>query len=1082
MKRNVKPFLAFCTPLIVGSMLFFTGCGQVKKTPLPFQATYAPIITEISPQTTDQESPWIELYNPLQQEVDASQLTLVLNDDHKFSLPDKLSKMPPLSHIIVRLDKKDKSADVYAFKEKSAPVLHPGPSFAEVLKPRAGQLAVYRKNDQGQDELVDFVAWGKPASQKSLTLERHKLWRKKWFVPQVNTFGDYDEKMLSQAKDFAIARYPGTKGQHISDWVVLYGDQRTPGAENLIPGVGMYTISDDATIRSEDIAFAWTSNKYAKKFKVQLAKDADFTQLVEDKEVTAAYFKPAAVLPEGKYYYRVKVIDRQGRESAWSKTRTLNSKKFRGAQGDGAGEDGAIIAEVVLAALQWQRQRKDSNLLCLDSCASHLDGATLKHWDNIHPDAPPAIGDHGHMNCVRASISMMAGFYGGNICQDRISYYTQEEAPGVGDTLPEWDLAHDDGMGFWSGEETDTLEWALNETITDFYDNVDPTFNELKGFLDANRPIMTRRPGHLRTMNGYREEDDGTQWVHILDPGSGPRWETYATWQGGAEPAEGVWVGPVSAPNVRSDEPEIWADSDNDGVMDFDEMIRFGTGRFDTDSDNDGVNDKEDIYEYVFQWGDVYAKRGADFDADGVRKEVDPDNDGDTFNDGCEDKNGNGIYEAASGETDNFAVDVGLVCGEKPIHAMMVFDRSGSMASPAADPKYGRAAAAATLFLDTWLVNNPPAQTKTGLVYYDHSAYFDTDATENTTLELLDAAKRDKIVASFATNQPNHGSTSIGGGMLKAMEAQGFNTAGIPAADQHRVMVVLTDGKENSGTRMDNPLVTQALVDGKVDGYVLGIGDETQIDEDKLNNLADILNHPPASLAKELDQFQLEKFFLQVLAETQGMEFNLDPVAEINPGQTKTHTVPVGPGAKRVTFVAVWQEKNAKLEFILKNPNGQTVPADVIKVHARYQVAAKADPAAGNWTMVVNASTTGTPAPATIHYSVMALEKNAGVASNFQILGGYYLTGNQLTLVANLCQDRKQAGDAKIQVEVRRPTVGWGTFAAQANVRIPAQPAVLEKDVVISEAEKKFQTMAARKLSVPTTVSTLTLNDEGKDG
>ena len=31
-------------------------------------------------------------------------------------------------------------------------------------------------------------------------------------------------------------------------------------------------------------------------------------------------------------------------------------------------------------------------------------------------------------------------------------------------------------------------------------------------------------------------------------------------------------------------------------------------------------------------------------------------------------------------------------------------------------------------------------------------------------------------------------------------------------------------------------------------GFVLGIGDETQIDEDKLNALSDILNHPPATL------------------------------------------------------------------------------------------------------------------------------------------------------------------------------------------------------------------------------------------
>ena len=145
---------------------------------------------------------------------------------------------------------------------------------------------------------------------------------------------------------------------------------------------------------------------------------------------------------------------------------------------------------------------------------------------------------------------------------------------------------------------------------------------------------------------------------------------------------------------------------DNDGVMDFDEQIRFATGIFDVDSENDFVADKEDIYEYVYQFADVYAMRDADFDADGVRKENDPDNDADTFIDGCEDQNGNGIFEAGLGETNNFLVNAGLECDRKPIHAMIVFDRSGSMALPSADPKYNRAADAAALFFDTWLAND----------------------------------------------------------------------------------------------------------------------------------------------------------------------------------------------------------------------------------------------------------------------------------------------------------------------------------------------------------------------------------------
>ena len=93
--------------------------------------------------------------------------------------------------------------------------------------------------------------------------------------------------------------------------------------------------------------------------------------------------------------------------------------------------------------------------------------------------------------------------------------------------------------------------------------------------------------------------------------------------------------------------------------------------------------------------------------------------------------------------------------------------------------------------------------------------------------------------------------------------------------------------------------------------------------------------------------FNWKSFFLQVLAETQDMEFNLDPVEEINPGQSRVHTVTVSPGASLVTFVVVWKEANANLSFTLKDPNNQVVAADVTKRHDHYQIAGKANPTGG---------------------------------------------------------------------------------------------------------------------------------------
>ncbi|MHC4168093.1 MAG: choice-of-anchor X domain-containing protein [Planctomycetota bacterium] len=1048
----------------------------MKRDKLP-PPTALPIVTEISPAPADNKPPWIELHNPTNRKMKVEDFSLVINDKFKYVLPENVPAIPPKAFILLQFDGQEQRAGDYKFKDRVL-TLHLPDRLRHAMKPSAGQIAVYSKDRLGQEKLVDFVAWGAPGSQESLTPERHRIWKKQWFVPQVNTFGDYDEEMLAKAKDFSIARYPGSVGRDLSDWVVLYGKEQTPGAGNKIPGIGMFTLTDNAVVRSEDISVGWTSSEFAQKYKVQLARDASFQDMFEEVTLTKPYYKPKSVLPEGNYYYRVKVIDAQGRESAWSRTMRVNSKRMGRSQ-DGAIEDGAV--EVLLNAMQFKYQKKDTNSLCLDGCASHLNAATVKHWDNIHPEAVPGNTDHGSMNCVRASISMMVSFYGKTLTQDRISYFTQEERAGVGNGIPEGDLAHRDGMSYHA-EETAALEWALDETITDFVDTPNPSFNDLKSWLNASRPIMTRRPGHLRTMNGYMEDDDGTEWVHILDPWSGPRWETYTVWNAAAR---GTWVGPVSAPNALEDEASIANDTDHDGIMDFDEQIRFATGGLDTDSDNDKVWDKEDLYEYVFLGNALlYVKRDADFDADGVRKEKDPDNDGDTFNDGCEDKDGDGIYEPAAGETNNFAADTNLVCGETPIHAIVVFDRSGSMVYPPSDPikKYDRAADAATLFMDTWLANDVPAQTKIGLVYYDHAAYFDASATSDTTLGLLTEAKRNKIAASFATNRPDYGSTSIGGGILKAMDTQGFNVSGTPIDDQDRVIVVLTDGKENADPRMDDAAVTQALVDNRVDGYVLGIGNDTQIDVSKLDALASILNHPPASLAKDLAAFELEKFFLQVLAETQGMEFSTDPVAQITVGQTKTHAVPVNPGAERVTFVVVWNEGNGKIEFTMRDSSNQLVTADVTKVHDRYQISTKGSPAPGQWTLTLTASATGTPAPGIINYSMMALEKNDSINSHFQIQGGHFLAGSHLRLTADLSQKKLAPRNGQVIVQVQHPTVGLGTFRAKTQIRIPDDLPPVEKDVILTPVAKKYQAMAAKGMKVPRRTATLTLNDQGKDG
>ena len=210
----------------------------------------------------------------------------------------------------------------------------------------------------------------------------------------------------------------------------------------------------------------------------------------------------------------------------------------------------------------------------------------------------------------------------------------------------------------------------------------------------------------------------------VTEPSESDKWKLFST-----IPSDYYcYVSPANPTSVKYDEPDIWIDSDGDGIVDFDEDYRFGTLKDNNDSDGDGVPDKNDMREYLFdaagtygppnfyqqmlldlesdypvmvdtddppdnvpdtiavtmhlnathpifphinydlntgapvQWTDNWPlinkiKDRADFDNDGLRKELDPDNDGDGLLDGQEDTNYNGIFEISLDETSNFNPD-----------------------------------------------------------------------------------------------------------------------------------------------------------------------------------------------------------------------------------------------------------------------------------------------------------------------------------------------------------------------------------------------------------------------------------------
>ncbi|NOZ72183.1 MAG: VWA domain-containing protein, partial [Chloroflexi bacterium] len=575
-----------------------------------------------------------------------------------YQIPPQVSNVPNNTYILVYFDGQGPAANDYNPNDGQI-VLHTPAGMLDIFPDTAGQVALYEAGSRSPQSIVDFVAWGGFNASTAANAVAAGIWPQGHAVSFENGFGDISEADILES-DESIARYPGAVGRGALLWANYPTGSATPGAANTLAPVTFITPQNGARVDTATLSLSWREAAGASAYHFQLDNGTSFDTPLIDVITPHTFFKPNPLLSPGTYYWRVNPLQ-NGNHTAWTKLFQIEVVNL-GVQA------ASVTAEKVLG-IGRVRQNKDSYLLGLDG-APEGDPTTNTPedaWDSPAPCTVPPCADytkytHGRQYCVRASIRMMASWYnGGNVLSmDRISYHILEEwsgntRPGTNDGIPDNDLGYDRGM-YYPDEEDEGISWALNTTINS--PGGKPSFANIKSWIDANRPIMFRRPGHMMVIDGYREID-GDQYIHVLDPDQPPalqRWQDYST-----QTIDGYWVGPSSGMG-RSDEASVSTDSDGDGIMDFDEVNRFNLNAYDSDTDDDWVPDKKDMREYVFDAAGNYSKRNSDLDGDGLRKERDADNDGDGSPDGCEDTNYNGIYEAGAGETDNFSAASHQAC------------------------------------------------------------------------------------------------------------------------------------------------------------------------------------------------------------------------------------------------------------------------------------------------------------------------------------------------------------------------------------------------------------------------------------
>jgi Papain-like cysteine protease AvrRpt2 len=462
---------------------------------------------------------------------------------------------------------------------------------------------------------------------------------------------------------WTIGRAPGQDGpDERLAWVPYTAPEASPGVANPLPGVPVVMPLGGAIFHSPRADLSWYPVPGATGYRVQVATDAAFSNVVHDESVARVRVSVDGLLP-GSYFWHVQAT------GAGELTSTYTTPATFEVDAAAAGLTLAIArpggTHVVLAAVEADANKK----LRVDQIYQHKDTDMLQLERNVPTGEPhPWDQDHGaldetdpsdNMNCVLASIAMISAFACPtcHMSEDRIGYEVfKGELPG-----PEHDLNYGDGTA-WNKIQP-AQDFALVAANSGYVeaDVPDRIWGLARAQIDAGKPLMVIRPNggggsHATVVTGY-DVKNGKRTLFANDPWNGPVEYAIAT-SSVSSPNDWWRMYPVTGPLLgRQQELSVADDTDGDGVVDFDETERFHTNPNEADTDDDGVGDKQDIFSSVFDPTYGYAVHyrvgtafprmdGRDFDRDNKAPELDPDSDNGGCKDGDEDKNLNGIHDA----------------------------------------------------------------------------------------------------------------------------------------------------------------------------------------------------------------------------------------------------------------------------------------------------------------------------------------------------------------------------------------------------------------------------------------------------
>lgn len=510
---------------------------------------------------------------------------------------------------------------------------------------------------------LDYVAWGKEGN-KSIKAMNYGVWSKNkdYIKTKRESFGP----SLPYKKGNFFRRMISDEFSSLS-WLP-YSENEFDALKKNLPNSVPFSWNNGSRIvlpANKALHFAWVPVLGAKSYQLKIYSEDSL--LIYQKETNTTFAD--VFIPDGKYLWGVESKS-DTRENFLESNAIVSSLFSVERISESVDYQDSFTLNVIPFAA-----RKDTRLL-VPNWGMYAD---VREWDQSHV-GKSHWDEEEAWRCWVVGIQTLNYYFGGNLTQDEIKIHGMNERGNSDWILGVFPLA---SAGGGSQEVVqNTLSWALGNISINYYEET-PSDSLVRAFIKNGLPLYVGTNSHIMVMDAYRVRGDGQMEVRFLNPHNDgeSEWQIFSSagivhyW---------TYEKPLQVLNADS---LVFKDSDEDGLVDYDEIYRFHTNPNNEDSDGDGINDKVEIWSYTIRetpnrkqaYSDsmmnpidmqngtwilgVEKELFADADNDGIRAELDVDSDDDGLLDGKEDLNKNGIIE--EGETDPYIADV----FKRPVYA-----------------------------------------------------------------------------------------------------------------------------------------------------------------------------------------------------------------------------------------------------------------------------------------------------------------------------------------------------------------------------------------------------------------------------